>query len=145
MCVGIAAHTRDGGPDLLNLERFVEALSEPTSGLTYPSLTGSRKQSVVDAERLFSPDLANFMDEKGYHFEANYIRTIWNWRRASDERGLNECTRSKFNYKLLNMMLEELMLWYKEFYDFGLLEVNRYIIDLVCLYTLQITGVLTTF
>ena len=97
------------------MERFVEALSEPTSCLTYPFLTGSRKQSVVDAEQLFSPDLANFMEEKGYHFEANYIRTIWNWWRASDEHGLNERTRSKFNYKLLNMMLEELMPWYKEF------------------------------
>ena len=101
----------------------MEALSEPASGLTYPAVTGSRKQSVVDAERLFSPDLANFMEEKGYNFEAKYIR---NWRRASDERGLNERTRSKFNYELLNMMLEELMPWYKEFYDFGLLEVNRY-------------------
>ena len=101
----------------------MEALSEPASGLTYPAVTGSRKQSVVDAERLFSPDLANFMEEKGYNFEAKYIR---NWRRASDESGLNERTRSKFNYELLNMMLEELMPWYKEFYDFGLLEVNRY-------------------
>jgi len=108
------------------LERFVEALSEPTSGLTYPALTGSRKQSVVDAERLFSPDLAQFMEDKGYHFEAKYIRTIWNWRRASDERGLSECTRSKFNYSMLNMILDELMPWYKQCYDFGLLEVNRY-------------------
>ena len=35
--------------------------SDPSSGLTYPALSGSRKQSVVDAERLFSPDLAAFM------------------------------------------------------------------------------------
>ena len=59
-----------------------------TSGLTYAALTGSRKQSVVDAERLFSPSLAKFMEKKGYNFEAKYIRTIWNWHRACDERGL---------------------------------------------------------
>ena len=110
----------------------MEALSEPTSGLTYPALTGSRKQSVVDAERLFNPDLASFMEEKGYDFEAKYIRTIWNWRRASDERGLNEWQWSKFNYQLLNMILDELMPWYKEIYDFVLLEVNRYSIHTVC-------------
>jgi len=52
--------------------------------------TGARKQSVVDAERLFSPDLEKFMIDKGYRFEATYIRTIWNWRRAGDEQGLKE-------------------------------------------------------
>ena len=34
--------------------------------------------------------------------------------------------RCKFNYKFLNIVLEELMPWYKETYDFSLLEVNRY-------------------
>lgn len=105
----------------------MEALNDPTSGLTYPALTGSRKQSVVDAERLFNPDLAMFMEKKGYVYEANYITTIWNWRRATDERGLSERQRSKFNYQLLNMMLDELMPWYKETYDFSLLEVNKYV------------------
>ena len=123
----MASHTRNGGPKYLKVERFVEALNDPTSGLTYPALTGSRKQSVVDAERLFNPDLAMFMEKKGYVYEANYIRTIWNWRRAIDERGLSERQRSKFNYQLLNMMLDELMPWYKETYDFSLLEVNKYV------------------
>ena len=101
----------------MNLERYVEALSEPSSGLTYPALTGSRKQSVIDAERLFNPDLAAFMQQKGYDYEAGYIQTIWNWRRACDERGLSELQRSKFNYQLLNMILDELMPWHKELYD----------------------------
>ena len=57
------------------LERYVEALDDPASGLTCPALTGARKQSVVDAERLFSPDLEKFMIDKGYQFEATYIRT----------------------------------------------------------------------
>ena len=84
---------------------------------------GSRKQSVTDAERLFSPKLADFMDENGYHYEAQYIKTVWNWRRASDERSLKRC---KFNYQMLNLILEDLMPWYKECYDFSQLEVNRY-------------------
>lgn len=55
------------------MKRFVKALSEPMSGLTYLALTAYQKQSVVDAEYLFNPGLANFM---GYDFEAKYIRTI---------------------------------------------------------------------
>ena len=90
--------------------------------LTYPALT---KQSVIDAERLFNPDLAAFMGQKGYDYEAGYIQTVWNWRRACDERGLNELQHSKFNYQFLNMILDELMPWHKELYDFSSLEVNR--------------------
>lgn len=89
----IANHTRTGGPDGLHLERFAEALSDPSSGLTYPALTGARKQSVIDAERLFNPNLCEFMRQKGYTFEATYIECIWNWRRACDERGLKELRR----------------------------------------------------
>ena len=123
----MAAHTRSGGPSKLKLEQYTEALSDPSSGLTYPSFVGSRKQSVVDAERLFSPKLAAFMEKKGYTFEANYIRIIWNWHRASDERGLTSLRRSRFNYKLLDLILENLMPWYEDSYDFSLLEVNRYV------------------
>ena len=36
-------------------------------------------------------------------------------------------TRCKFNYNFLNLVLEELMPWFRETYDFSLLEVNRYI------------------
>ena len=71
----------------------MEALQDPASDLAYPTLTGACKQSVVDAERLFSPDLEKFMIGKGYQFEATYIRTIWNWRRAGDERGLKQRER----------------------------------------------------
>lgn len=90
----MAAHTRSGGPSKLKLERYAEALSDPSSGLTYPAFVGSRKQSVVDAERLFNPKLAAFMEKKGYTCEANYISVIWNWHRASDERGLSSLQRS---------------------------------------------------
>ena len=40
--------------------------------------------------------------------------------------GLSECTRSRFNYHFLNLLLDELMPWHTETYDFSLLEVNRY-------------------
>ena len=70
-----------------------------------------------------------FMDDRGYQFEGHYIRTICNWRRATDERGLIEIEWSKYNYQLLNMILDELMPWYKQNYDFSLLEVTRYNTD----------------
>ena len=82
---------------------------------------------MVDAAGFFNPDLARFMEKKGYHFDTKFINTIWNWRRTTDERGLSELQRSKFNYQLLNMILDELMPWYKELYDFSFLEVNRYV------------------
>ena len=104
----------------------MEALSEASSGLTYPALTGSRKQSVIDAERLFSPDLAAFMRGKVYVYEAKYIETVWNWRRACDERGLSELQRCKYNYQFLNLILDKLIPWHSETYDFSKLEVSRY-------------------
>ena len=96
----------------MRLEHFVEALQNPESGLTVPVLTGSRKQSVIDAERLFSPELAMFMRAKGYNFEADYIETVWNWRCACDHRGLTELQRCHFNYRFLNLILDELMPWH---------------------------------
>ncbi len=108
------------------MERFVEALQDSSSGLTYAALTGLRKQSVRDAELLFSASLASFMDSKGYTFEAKFIRIILNWRRACDERGLSELQRSRYNYKMLNFLLDDLMPWHHEIYDFSTLEVNRY-------------------
>ena len=81
---------------------------------------------MVDAERLFSPKLAAFMESKGYNLKAKYITTIRNWRRVSDERGLSSLQHCKYNYQFLEMILADLMPWYSDTYDFGLLEVNRY-------------------
>lgn len=103
----------------------MDALNDSSSGLTYPAFTGARKQSVPDAERMFSTELALFMKAKGYEYEATYIQTVCNWHRACDERGLTELTRCKYDYEFLNLMLDELMPWHKEYYDFGLLEVNK--------------------
>ena len=103
----------------------MEALQDSSSGLTYAALTGLRKQSVRDAELLFSANLASFMESKEYTYEANFIRIILNWRRSCDERGLSELQRSRYNYQMLNFLLDDLMPWHNEIYDFSTLEVNR--------------------
>ena len=59
----------------------------------YPSLVGLRKQSVEDAERMFSPSLLAFMENKGYVCEAKDIRAVMGWRQACDERGLLKLNR----------------------------------------------------
>ncbi len=117
--------TRQGGPKTVKLERYVEAIKDSTTGLTYPALIGLRKQSVQDAERMFSLPLAEFMDRKGYTEEAKYIYAVNGWRRAADERGLSSLQRCRLNYKLLNYILDELMPWYSSSYDFSTLEVNK--------------------
>ena len=111
---------------MLQLERYVEALEDSTSGLTYAALTGQRKQSVSDVERLFGSDLLAFMKKKEYVAETEYIQAILGWRKACDERGLSELERCRYNYKFLNYLLDELMPWHRTSYDFSLLEVNRY-------------------
>ena len=115
----IGQSTRCGGPDDLKLERFAEALMDDSSQLTFPAFTGQRKQSIRDVENLFSIGVENFMERKGYTYEAKYIRTIRNWRRSCDERGLSQLQRSRFNYQLLEMVLDELMPWHKTQYDFS--------------------------
>lgn len=99
-------------------------MEDPSSGLTYAALTGQRKQSVRDAERLFSEELAEFMNKKGYTFEERYIRVVLNWRRSGDERGLSELQRQKYNYEMLNFLIEDLSPWLKDDYDLSTLEVN---------------------
>ena len=115
----------------MQLERFQEALEDDQANLSYSALVGLRKQSVEDAERLLSPSMIDFMDRKGYTKEAMYIRAINGWRRACDERGLTQLQRCKYNYQLLNYILEDWMPWYQTNYDFSLLEVNRYV-SIIC-------------
>ena len=119
------SYTRSGGPDQLCLERFAEAVSVPESGLTYQAVIGARKQSVVDGERFFGPELAQFMRSKGYEYEAKFVETIGNWQRACDSRCLSELQRCRYNYAFLNLVLDYVMPWHSEMYDFITLEVNR--------------------
>ena len=102
-------------------------MHDPSAGLTYTALSGVRKQSVEDVERLFSDSVIKWMERKGYTVEAEYLRVIRNWRRSCDERGLTSTQRSQFNNDLLKYVLDELMPWHTEngLQDFSLLEVNR--------------------
>ena len=120
----IGHSTREGGPASIDLEHFMEALQDPSTNLTYPALTGARKQSVSDVERLFSQDMVAFMERKGYTAEADYLRIIHNWRRACDECGLSDETRSTYNKAFLSYILDDLMPWHREA-DYSHLEVNR--------------------
>ena len=62
----IAQSLRQGSPCDIQLERFVEALHDTSSDLTYSALSGVRKQSVQDVERLFSESLIKWMDNKDF-------------------------------------------------------------------------------
>ena len=81
---------------------------------------------------------------------AKYIEIVFNWRRASDERGVSSLQRSKYNYNFLNIILDELMPWHKESYDFALLEVNRlsvllYLHTTITLYILGVCQIYWVF
>ena len=57
-CIGTCL--RLGSPSDVRLERFVEAVQVPESGLTHTALVGSHKQSVEDVERLFGLALSSW-------------------------------------------------------------------------------------
>lgn len=76
--------------------------------------------------------MVHFMERKGYAAEAKYLSIIRNWRRASDERGLNAETREQFNRDFLEFVLDGLMPWHKQ-KDFSF-KVNRYYIRQYGLY-----------
>ena len=111
----------------IGLERFVEALTDKDAGLTYPALTGVRKQSVQDVERLFGSGVIQFMKRNDYKKEYEFLTVVRNWRRAIDERGLTELQRQLFLQEFKDYICCDLMPWYGDgTKDFSLLEVNRY-------------------
>jgi len=62
----------------------------------------------MDAEHLFNPDLATFMQQKRYDYEAHLIETICN-ETVMNMASVNCSVFMQFNYQLLNMILDELM------------------------------------
>lgn len=58
----IAQSLREGGPQELKLERYMEAVSERDVQLSYHALIRSRKQSVPDAEQLFGSRILSFFE-----------------------------------------------------------------------------------
>lgn len=104
---------------------FVDAMNDPHTGLTYTALTGKRKQSVSDAEKLLSTAVADWCKKNEFPKEAYVIEVIANWHKASDGRGLDEETRKKYNIAMLDFILEDWMPWYKENRDYSTLDPNR--------------------
>ena len=70
----------------------------------------------------FWTSAAEFMEDKGYLFEAEYISAVLGWRQACDMRGLSQLQRCQ----MLHFVLKELMPWATDSYDFSHLEVNRF-------------------
>lgn len=124
------------------MRRYLEAAHHGMTDLTYTALIGKRKQSVQDAERMFSSHLLKFMAEKGYDEEATYIETIMNWRRAIDERGLSQEERKGYCHSFLQYIEDELIPWKAQLnMDYSTLEVNRYV-HTVCIVIVFVAGIL---
>lgn len=49
------------------------------------------------------------------------------WHEASDGRGLSQLERCRYNYHMLNFILEEWMPWFRDCYDFSTIDINRYL------------------
>lgn len=97
------------------------------SGLTHAALVGKRKQSVKDAERLLSYHVVNSLERHGHNSEACYVQTIAQWHEASDGRHSSQLQRSRYNYQMLNFILDEWMPWHSENYHFSTIDINRYL------------------
>lgn len=121
----IAMCVRNGSVPGIDLEHFVEALHDPTTGLTYTALNGQHKQSVPDCERLLSTSMARFMRDKNYTEEERFLTTISNWHKASDGRGLSEEQRSDYNKEMLDFLLEDWLPWYQYNRDYSTVDINR--------------------
>ena len=79
-------HTREEGPAGTDLQGFDDAMRDPKTGLTHAALTGERKQSVQDVERMLSFLVAKFLQENGYQQESKYVETV---ARSSRREGSN--------------------------------------------------------
>ena len=121
----IATSTRKGNCKELDYAAFDAVLRDPKSGLTHAALIGERKQSLLDAERLLSYHVVESLQRQGYKTEAEYVKVVVNWHNATDGRGLSQLERCKYNYEMLNYIVEEWMPWYKDSYDFSLIDINR--------------------
>ena len=121
----IATSTRAGKCEALNYEAFDDVLKDPESGLTHAALVGKRKQSLKDAERLLSYAVVKSLKKHGHTEEARYVEVIANWHESTDGRGLTQLQRSRYNYNILNYIIDEWMPWHTLNYDFSTVDINR--------------------
>jgi hypothetical protein len=122
----IVACLRDGRIPGLDLRSLRDALHDPSTGLTYESLTGRNKQSVPDCERLIGPAVISFLERKGHTSSARVIRLIHNWHKAVDGRGLSELQRSLYCTQMKEWLLEDWIPWFKSMPGYSTIDVNRY-------------------
>ena len=94
-------------------------MHDPNTGLTYTALTGKRKQSVGDAEKLLSPAVGKWLKANNFMSEAKFVEVVSNWHRASDGRGLSEVERTRDNLAMLDYLWEDWMPWFKDNRDSG--------------------------
>lgn len=109
----------------LDFDAFDAVLMDPQSGLTHAALTGKRKQSLVDAERLMSSFVATSLQKHGYEKEAKFVQILADWHAATDGRGLSQLERCRYNYQMLNAILDEWMPWHINNYDLSTIDINR--------------------
>ena len=97
------------------------------TGHTYEALTGKNKHSVPDCEKIcISLGVIGFMEKNKHLEESKVLKTIHNWHKAVDGRGLDETTRSNHCKDMLHWVLEDWMPYLdKEQSDYSLLDVNR--------------------
>ena len=117
---------REGNHQGLNFEAFDDVLLDPGSGLTHAALIGLRKQSLVDAERLVSKFVVQSLGKHQHEKEAQHVELLLNWHEATDGRSLTQLQRCRYNYKMMNYILDEWMPWHKDCYDFSTIDINRY-------------------
>jgi hypothetical protein len=117
---------REGLIPGINLPLLRDALHDPATGLTYEALTGKNKQSVPDCERLVSSGVVLFFERRGSARSAKILKTIYNWHKAVDGRGLDERTRCQYLKDMKAWILDDWMPWHKENPDYSTIDVNRY-------------------
>ena len=121
----VIASQREGNIPGIDLRFMRDALHDPSTGLTYESLTGKDKQSVPDCERIISLGVVSFMEKNGHLSECKVLTILWNWHRAVDGRGISEETRSTFLQDMKDWLLDDWMPWHRENKDYSTIDVNR--------------------
>ena len=57
----------------------------------------SRKQSLVDAERLMSGLVVQSLQRHGFEREATFVEVMANWHEATDGRGISQLQRCRIH------------------------------------------------
>ena len=83
----VIASLREGNIPGFDLRFMRDALHDPSTGLTYESLTGKNKQSVPDCERIISLGVISFMEKNGHLNESRVLSILRNWHRAVGRKG----------------------------------------------------------